>query len=91
MELEFDRNDFVGYCDASALGAGGVWFSGLLSLTPTVWRVEWPSDITANVVSDKNPDGAITNSDLEMAGVLIQQQLVLERLVELRHRRSIIH
>jgi hypothetical protein len=90
MELEFDRDDFVGYCDASAFGAGGVWFSGLLSLTPTVWRVEWPSDITANVVSDKNPDGTITNSDLEMAGVLIQQ-LVLERLVDLRHRRSIIH
>eukprot|EP00978_Attheya_sp_CCMP212_P046624 scaffold402300_cov43-Attheya_sp.AAC.1 len=67
MELEFDRDDFVGYRDASAFGTDGVWFSGLLSLTPTVWRVEWPSDITANVVFDKNPDGTITNSDLEMA------------------------
>eukprot|EP00978_Attheya_sp_CCMP212_P017850 scaffold48105_cov30-Attheya_sp.AAC.5 len=93
MELEFDRDDFVGYCDASAFvfGAGGVWFSGLLSLTPTLWgQVEWPSDITVNVVSDQNPDGTITNSDLEMAGVLIQQ-MVLERLVDFCHRRSIIH
>jgi hypothetical protein len=89
-ELESSNEDYVGYCDASAFGAGGVWFSGRLSLTPTVWRVEWPEDITTNVVSEKNPLGTITNSDLEMAGVLIHQ-LVLERLVDMCHRRSIIH
>jgi hypothetical protein len=89
-ELGFSNEDYVGYCDASAFGAGGVWFSGRLSITPTVWRVQWPHDITTNVVSDSNPTGTITNSDLEMAGVLIHQ-MVLEQLVDMRHKRSVIH
>jgi hypothetical protein len=89
-ELGFSNEDYVGYCDASAFGAGGVWFSGRLSLNPTVWRVQWPADITSNVISDTNPLGTITNSDLEMAGVLVHQ-LVLEQMVDMRHKRSIIH
>jgi hypothetical protein len=90
MELVSDSEDYVGYCDASKFGAGGVWFSGRLPLKPTVWRVEWPDDISRNVVSEDNPHGTVTNSDLEMAGVLIQQ-VVLERLVDLYHKRSVIH
>jgi hypothetical protein len=89
-ELGFSNEDYIGYCDASAFGAGGVWFSGRLSLNPTTWRVQWPADITTNVVSDSNPLGTITNSDLEMAGVLIHQ-LVLEQLVNMCHKRSVIH
>jgi len=38
---------------------------------PMVFRWEWPQDVTANVRSFSNPMGTITNSDLEMAGVLI--------------------
>jgi hypothetical protein len=86
MELVSDVEQYVGYCDASKFGAGDVWFSGCLPLKPTVWRVEWLKDISNNV----NPNGTITNSDLEMAGVVIQQ-LVLERLVKMRHIRSVIH
>jgi hypothetical protein len=89
-ELGTSNEDYVGYVDASAFGVGGVWFSGRLALPPTVWRVVWPNDITTNVVSDSNPLGTITNSDLEMAGVVLHQ-LVLERLVDLRHNRSVIH
>jgi hypothetical protein len=89
-ELGTSNEDYVGYVDASAFGVGGVWFSGMLPLPPTVWRVEWPKDITLNVISDSNPLGTITNSDLEQAGVVLHQ-LVLERLVDLRHKRSIIH
>jgi len=29
--------DYLGYCDASKLGAGGVWFGGLRNLPPIVW------------------------------------------------------
>jgi hypothetical protein len=77
--------DFVGFCDASAFGAGGVWFSCNQTLPPSVWRLEFPADITAQVVSDKNPDGVLTNSDLEMAGVILQF-LALEQIVpDLRH------
>ena len=31
----------------------------------------WPPDITSAIVSDRNPRGTITNSDLEMAGMLL--------------------
>jgi hypothetical protein len=66
----------TGYCDASAFGAGGVWFGGNTDMDPIVWRVEWPPDVTNAVVSDKNPTGTITNSDLEMAGVLLHEAVL---------------
>jgi hypothetical protein len=82
--------DYIGFCDASAFGAGGVWFSGRTSLQPSVWRVEFPVDITRQVVSDSNPTGALTNSDLELAGVLLHYS-VLEQLVpDLTHVQVVI-
>jgi hypothetical protein len=47
--------DYIGYCDASAFGAGGVWFSGADPLSETVWQLQWPRHITAAVVSESNP------------------------------------
>ena len=38
---------------------------------PTVFRLQWPPDITANVISEANPKGTITNSDLELAGLIL--------------------
>ena len=73
------------YCgphDASGLGAGGVWFGGTKALHPTVWRVEWPDTIRANLVSFKNPKGNITNSDLELAGAVLHL-LGLEAIINL--------
>jgi hypothetical protein len=58
--------DYIGYCDASGFGAGVDWFSGNCPLPETVWRLQWPRDITAAIVSESNPLGALTNSDLEM-------------------------
>ena len=75
---------YIGHCDASGSGAGGVWFSGTRCMIPTVWRVQFPPDITAAVVSDSNPTGSLTNSDLEMAGVLLHH-LVLETLIRTKH------
>jgi hypothetical protein len=57
-----------------------VWFSGRKSLHPSVWQVEFPTDITCQVVSDTNPSGTLTKSDLELAGVVLHC-LALERLV----------
>jgi hypothetical protein len=34
---------------------------------PTVWRMEWPTDVVALY-----REGKLTNSDLEMAGVVLQ-------------------
>jgi hypothetical protein len=67
---------YTGYCDASAFGAGGVWFGADRELTPLVWRVQWPQDITDAVVSFKNPNGKLTNSDLEMAGVVLREAVL---------------
>ena len=36
-----------------------------------VFHWEWPEDIKANMISFQNPKGTITNSDLEMVGLLI--------------------
>ena len=90
-ELVVRPSDYHGYCDASAFGAGGVWFSGACPLRPHVWRLEWPADITKEVVSSANPGGRLTNSDLEMAAVVLQFG-VLEAIVPtLRHVNTIIH
>jgi hypothetical protein len=60
-ELIPDTPDYIGYCDASKLGAGGAWLPGRRSLAPVVWRLEFPPDIKAEVVSFANPNGSVTN------------------------------
>jgi hypothetical protein len=77
LELVNKPSTYIGYVDACGFGAGGVWFSGSSPLKPTVWRIIFPKFVIANLVSSKNPQGFITNSDLEMAGLLCQW-LVLE-------------
>jgi hypothetical protein len=47
-ELIPDTPDYIGYCDASKLGAGGAWLPGRRSLAPVVWRLEFPPDIQAS-------------------------------------------
>ena len=85
-ELVVGEPDYLGYCDASGIGAGGVWFGVHAELDPIVWRVEFPHDIRDRLVSESNPTGDITNSDLELAG-LVLHWLVLEYVVDdLRHK-----
>jgi hypothetical protein len=63
--------DFLGIVDASGQGVGGVIFGELMACTPTVFRWQWPEDVTANIKTFRNPRGTISNSDLEMAGLLL--------------------
>ena len=63
--------DFIGVKDASSHGVGGIIIGENKAARPTVFRMQWPPDITASIVSDTNPAGTITNSDLEMAGLLL--------------------
>jgi len=76
--------DFCGFCDASQHGAGGVWFGMKQALPPIVWRVKFPSWVQESLVSQDHPTGSISNSDLEMLGLLFQW-LVLEKFVKLAH------
>jgi hypothetical protein len=61
------------------MGTGGIWFPGPLLrarngydlLTLVVWRHRWPQHVISRLVTDSNPCGSITNSDLELAGGLL--------------------
>ncbi len=50
---------------------GGIIIGKLLEGPPMVFRQQWPPGITAIVKSESNPKGTITNSDLELAGLVI--------------------
>ncbi len=82
--------DYIGLCDASGFGAGGVWFGGEKMLHPVIWRIIFPKSIRDKLISDANPNGTLTNSDLEMAGVLLQA-IVLEQVADLHHALPLIH
>ena len=68
---------FVGTCDASLLGMGGVWLPpSSPSLRhpphpPIVWRVPIPPELRPHLQTPYNPDGTITINDLEMAASLL--------------------
>ena len=83
-ELVSGPADYKGTLDASGEGAGGIWVSGTKEMAPIVWRVEWPQDIRDRLVTFANPNGDITNSDLEMAAEVLGW-LVLEAVVPTRH------
>ena len=84
-ELVPDMPHYVGYHDAAAEGAGGVWFSLVDDMPPQVWREEFPGDIATDVISDDNPQGKITNSDLELAAEVFAVGIALERAPKTKH------
>jgi hypothetical protein len=63
--------EYIGIVDASSHGVGGVVLGELSGIPPTVFCLQWPQDITDSLVFFDNPKGSITNSDLEMAGLLL--------------------
>ena len=75
----------LGHHDASAHGAGGVWFVADhvpnrkgYHHRPVVWRFQWPKAIKDQLVTEHNPNGSITNSDLELAGGLLHLQAIAQ-------------
>lgn len=72
--------------DASGSGAGGIWFPSDMAVprgswlpgVPVVWRVQWPDWVLDSLVSSDNPEGSITNSDLELAGGLIHLEAIAQ-------------
>jgi hypothetical protein len=50
---------------------GGIIINKLSECPPIVFCLPWPPDIIANVVTESNPQGTITNLDLELAGLVI--------------------
>jgi hypothetical protein len=71
---------FIGACDAAKPGMGGVWFDNTTDQgAPLVWRTPFPPHLQRDLVSQSNPHGRITNSDLELAGTLAQQAVLQEQ------------
>ncbi len=46
-------------------------FGELSACMPTVFPWQWPNNIRTQLISNENTEGTITNSDLEMAGLLL--------------------
>jgi hypothetical protein len=70
-ELVMGAPGFVGIKDASLHGVGGIIVGHRKACRPTVFRLEWPPDIKQAVrQTNSRRGGYLTNSDLEMAGLL---------------------
>jgi len=81
--------DYGGYCDASKAGAGGVWFGLEKNLPAIMWHVEFPAEIQSQLISFDNPKGS--NSDLEMAGLLLQWMALENFAMCMLHVGATIH
>jgi len=85
-EIVPEMPKFAGYHDAAAEGGGGVWFSLQQKMQPLLWRLAFPEDIKKSVVSLKNPQGSITNSDLELAAEVCAVSVILYHAPIIRHQ-----
>ena len=81
-EIVPDHPIALGPHDASGTGMGGVWLPATTDshLPPILWRARFPDHIQARLVSHSNPHGDITNSDLELAGLLAQQDILAQQV-----------
>ena len=43
---------------------------------PLLWRAPFPDKVQAQLVTKQNPKGRITNSDLELAGTIMHQDVL---------------
>jgi hypothetical protein len=84
-ELVPDMPQYVRYHNVAAEGARGVWFSLVDNMPPTVWQAAFPQDITSEVVSDDNPAGRLTNSDLELAAEVMVVGIALAVAPKVKH------
>ena len=64
----------LGACDAAKQGRGGVWFTD--DGASIVWRAPYSDAVQREVISDSNPKGALTNSDLELEGTVLHHYVL---------------
>ena len=77
----YPRTPFAyGACDASGEGMGGVYFHPQPKGPPQpyLWRHPFTADIQQRLVSQERPRGTITNSDLELAAIVAQHDVVMQ-------------
>jgi hypothetical protein len=82
-ELIIGIPHFVCIKDASIHDVGGIIVGHIKPCVPTVFRMEWPPDIRAEVLkTNARQSGNLTNPDLEMAGLLLLF-LIMENMCDL--------
>ena len=82
-ELVMGPPDYMGIKDASIHGVGGFIMGQKKACLPTVFRMEWPEWVKQEVLkTNAGTQGTLTNSDLEMAGLLLLW-LVMEEVCQL--------
>jgi hypothetical protein len=63
---------YVGSTDASAHGIGGFWVpTKFNNRPPIVFRAPFPAAIQRRLITTDNPSGDLTNSDLELAALVL--------------------
>ena len=68
-----------GACDAAGTGMGGVHFVPTSNkIIPLLWRQPFPPWVRDRLSSFKNLNGDITNSDLELAGSIAQNDVLAQ-------------
>ncbi len=85
FDLVLDMPHYVGYHNATAEGAGEVWFSLADYMLPLLWHKMFLSDIAADVISNTNPAGGITSSDLELAAEVMAIGVILITAPHIKH------
>ncbi len=78
--------DYIGVCEASSHGVGGVVFGETEACLPTVFCWEWSPD-----VKEACHSGRITNSDLEMAGLLFLWLVIESVCGDLREKHVALY
>ena len=76
---------WIGACDSAGVGTGGVCLPLTQPTHPLLWREAFPTAVADALITDDNPDGTLTNNDLEMAGVLCQQDIICQE-ADIRHQ-----
>jgi hypothetical protein len=83
-ELVMGDPDFVGVKDASVHGVGEIIVGESMACVPTVFQMEWPQWVKEEVIkTNTGQEGTLTNSDLEMAGLLLLF-LVMEEVCDMQ-------
>ena len=63
--------DYIEVKYVSGHGIGGVVFDEKIPCTPTVFHMQWPEWVKREIISSSNRTETLTNSDLEMAVLLL--------------------
>ena len=82
VDIIYQELTHLGFCKDSGIFAGGAWIEPSRYSTRIVWRYSWPSYIIADLVLESNPGGMLTNSNLEIATLVLHEDTQLAAFPE---------